>query len=154
MQASNRRRRHLASRKRVKRSRQKWGFLQRRPPFETPSETGEAAIFNNSGGNVPISAHPSSELFHFGKKIGTFSSRTGSKLRCSRAYGDAAGRILKEGGFPCGSYGLQRLLKLTSLVTFLFSDKKVTIKSHKKAPFRVLFLILWGRYSRRCRQGQ
>ena len=37
-----------------------------------------------------------------------------------------AGWILKEGGFPCGSTGGQRLLKLISLVTFLFSDKKVT----------------------------
>ena len=37
-----------------------------------------------------------------------------------------AGWILKEGGFLCGSTGGQRLLKLTSLVTFLFSDKKVT----------------------------
>ena len=37
-----------------------------------------------------------------------------------------AGWILKEGGFPCGSTGGQRLLKLSSLVTFLFRDKKVT----------------------------
>ena len=63
-----------------------------------------------------------------------------------RATGDAAGWILKEGGLDCGcarrhvqsatghkpgswrdaEQDSQRLLKLTSLVTFLFSDKKVT----------------------------
>ena len=46
-----------------------------------------------------------------------------------------AGWILKEGGFPCGSTGGQRLLKLTSLVTFLFSDKKVTLSCYDKRSF-------------------
>ena len=36
-----------------------------------------------------------------------------------------AGKILKEGGFGARERDTQRLLKPTSLVTFLFGDKKV-----------------------------
>ena len=50
-------------------------------------------------------------LFCRQSKIGTFSA---VGWRCG-------GRILKEGAFS------KRLLKLISLVTFLFSDKKVTL---------------------------
>ena len=48
-------------------------------------------------------------------------------LRCSRGYGDA-GRVgyIGAGGFDCGSNRLNAAPMLTSLVTFLFSDKKVT----------------------------
>ena len=42
------------------------------------------------------------------------------------SYRVRAGKILKRGGFRARERTSQRPLKLTSLVTFLFSDKKVT----------------------------
>ncbi len=40
-----------------------------------------------------------------------------------------------EGGFESGSYQLNAFPMLTSLVTFLFSDKKVTLRRNRKFVF-------------------
>ena len=63
-------------------------------------------------------------------------------------------RFLGEGDFDCGSNQLSASPKLTSLVTFLFSDKKVTAAASRRGRFvqgAVLFVTSQSRSVRYCR---
>ena len=57
-------------------------------------------------------------------KIGTFLSGTGSRLRCSSAYGDAGRKILKRAALIAGAIN-SAPLKSASFGTFLAETRKV-----------------------------
>jgi len=103
------------------RNRLKGGFLQRRPPLESPSETGKARRISTKCASVPTCAlpnypgtSPAEQTCRFVKckrsKIGTFLN---AGWRCG-------GWILKEGAFA-RSASLSRLL----WGTFLAETRKV-----------------------------
>ena len=50
-----------------------------------------------------LAALPTEDAPYFGQKIGTFSVRTGSKLRCSSASGDARRGFLKGAALLAGA---------------------------------------------------
>ena len=61
---------------------------------------------------------------YFMQKIGTFSAWTGSRLRCSRGYGDAGRGIHKGASLARGSATTQRPLWRILLVLFLTKQEK------------------------------
>ena len=106
------------------RNRLKGGFLQRRPPLESPSETGKAHRISTKCASVPtcalpnfLSTFPAEQTCKFAackrSKIGTFLN---AGWRCG-------GWILKEGAFA-RSASLSRLL----WGTFLAETRKVQKK--------------------------
>ena len=72
-----------------------------------------------------LAALPIAENLPFVQKIGKFSAQTGSKLRSCGTYGDAAGWILKAGGFACGSKQHSAALSRLLWGTFLADTRKV-----------------------------
>ena len=55
-----------------------------------------------------------------------------------------AWEILKRGGWDARERGFQRPLKPTSLVTFLFGDKKVTLPAKGKLYSKIYPQPLWN----------
>ena len=72
------------------------------------------------------------ENLHFGQKIGTFFVRTGSRLRCSRAFVSAGREILKRASLARGSATTQRLLSRLLLVLFLAKQEKYIFPRNPK----------------------
>ena len=66
-------------------------FYKDAPLKEPPPKPERPEDFNNQAEMYRFPPIRSQSHLHFGQKIGTFFARTGFKLRCSRAYGGAAG---------------------------------------------------------------
>ena len=110
--------------KNEKKPTQEGAFHKDAPSCVPPLLNRRICCFNTKDGNVPIPAHPSSEYLPFKRKSEHFLLNQSISLGAGQQ-NSAAGGFLR-GRLWCRELHHSAPLKLTSLVTFLFSDKKVT----------------------------